>query len=414
MKLIPSGAQTYSKMPERYPAGVPQHVDAGSGAYVYANGQKWLDYVAGLGSVILGHGAVNEAIHYQMLRAINLPLPSPLEAEVAQLIVDMVPSIQSVRFCKNGADATAAAVRIARAATGRDRVLTCGYHGYQDWCQVLSEQNAGIPAQQQVMCSTGEVESTEKFRVGWWQHVMAFPFNDLSRLEEDLRGDTSWSRKGHLPAAVIVEPVLTDGTMPDLGYLQSVRELCDEHGALLIFDEVITGFRMAVGGAQQVFHVEPDLTCLGKAMGNGMPLAAVCGKWEYMRRLEEDVFFSTTFAGELLSLAAAKACLTVIRDQDVPAQLRTKGNQLVTSFNRLVVQLALEDEAEVWGYPQRLVFRFREQEAARIFGEKLVEHRILYQGYHNLMMAHSPEDLDKTVDAYEAGLKAVKEALVRG
>ena len=385
MKLIPSGVGTYSKMPKRYPAGVPLRAQWGYGAYVDAGGLKWLDYVAGLGSVILGHNneAVAGAVQQQLWKGINLPLPTRLEEEVAQLIVDMVPSAQSVRFCKNGADATAAAVRIARAATGRERVLSCGYHGYQDWCIADSR---GVP-----------------FEIGELTHN--FKYNDLWHLVYQL--------ETYEPACVIMEPVLSGNPqLPKDGYLQDVRRACDEAGALLIFDEVVTGFRMALGGAQRVFDVMPDLTCLGKAMGNGMPLAAVCGKWEYMKLLEEGVFFSTTFAGELLSLAAAKACLTVIRDQDVPAKLWEKGDGLQRQFREIAAHLDLSEEAQTVGYAERPVIRFRDPEASRIFGEKLVQHRILYQGYHNLMLAHSQEDLDKTVDAYEVGLKAVKEALV--
>src|SRR5947208_2766499 len=265
-RIIPMGTQTLSKSPTQFVQGVsPIYLQRGRGSHVWdVDGNEYIDYPMALGPVLLGYAepAVDEAIRGQLADGIVFSLMHPLEVEVAERIVGMCPGVEAVRFGKSGSDAMSAAVRAARAYTGRDRVLVSGYHGWHDWYIATTTRNRGIP---EVVTSL----------------VATFPFDDLGALAEALKAGPT--------AAVIVEP--SAATVPSPGYLQGVVDLAREHGAVSVFDEIITGFRLAPGGARQHYGVEPDISCYGKALGNGMPISAVAGTWDVMR-VFEDVFYS--------------------------------------------------------------------------------------------------------------------------
>src|SRR2546426_4552885 len=276
LKTIPLGSQTFSKSKSSYPQGVsPYFIARGIGSHVWdVDGNEYIDFINGLAAVTLGYNDpdVTKAVREQLEVGVIFSLPHPIEMQVAEKIVEMVPCAEMVRFGKNGSDATAGAVRLARAFTSRDHVAVCGYHGWQDWYIGSTSRNRGVP--QSVRDLTH-----------------SFLYNDLDSLRSIFK---QWQDR---LAAVIMEPM--NLVEPENGFLENLKELTHAHGALLIFDETITGFRFAKGGAQEYFGVTPDLATFGKGMANGYPLAAVAGRAEFMHLMEE-VFFSFTFGGETL------------------------------------------------------------------------------------------------------------------
>ena len=280
-RLIPGATQTLAKGAGQHVRGVsPKFLRSGRGAHVVdVDGNEYLDMTMGVGPLILGYAdpVVDAAIRAQLADGITFSLPHVLEVEVAEQINEMVPGAENIRFAKNGADVTSAAVRLARAHSGRSKVLCCGYHGWHDWYISVTDRRLGIPPEVAALTYT-------------------FAYNDLAALEAALDDDV---------ACVILEPTTFEAPRAD--FLQGLKQLCAARGALLIFDEMWTGFRLALGGAQERFGVTADLACLSKAVANGMPLSVLTGRADVMRLLEKDVFFFSTFGGEALSLAAAAA-----------------------------------------------------------------------------------------------------------
>lgn len=396
-RVIPGGAQTFSKSPRSFVQGVaPNFLARVQGAFAWdVDGARYLDYIMGLGAVILGHGDPDmlAAARAQMEQGIGLSLPHPIEVEVAELLVRLIPCAEMVRFAKNGSDVTTAAVRLARAYTGREKILCCGYHGWHDWYIGTTERHRGVP------------EAVRRL-------TLRFPYNDLDALHRLFR-----EHHGEI-AAVIMELMTFDPPLP--GYLEEVRELCRRHGALLIFDEVITGFRFALGGAQAYFGVTPDLACFGKALANGFPLAALVGRADIMQLLAEDVFFSTTHGGEAVSLAAARATLEKLERSDVIASLWRLGARLKERTNALLHEDGLADLIECVGMPPFTGLRFRgrdeeEQLALRsLFQQEALTRGILTFGYHMLSLAHSEADVEWTLQQYAEIFAVLADAVRRG
>src|SRR5437763_1516910 len=273
-RVIPMGTQTLSKSPTQFVQGVtPIYLQRGKGSHVWdVDGNEYVDYPMALGPVLLGYAepVVDDAIRRQLADGITATLMHPLEVEVAERIVALCPGVEAVRFGKSGSDAVSAAVRAARAYTGRDRVLVSGYHGWHDWYIATTTRNRGVP----------EIVSGL---------VGTFPFDDLDALEQGLRGDNV--------AAVILEP--SGATVPSPGFLQGAVDLSRRHGAVSVFDEIITGFRVAPGGARERYGVVPDLSCYGKALGNGMPISARHSDADVDRSLDAmDEAFATMEAGD--------------------------------------------------------------------------------------------------------------------
>lgn len=388
-RLIPSGTQTYSKSPTRFPAGAPEYITHGEGAYVYCgmDPTPWLDCVSGLGSVILGHRdpSVEAAILAQLASGVAMPMPTPLELELAERIVAYVHSAEMVRFGKNGVDACAAAVRIARAHTGREMVASIGYHGYHDF--TIAHQNPkGVP-----------LDSLD--------NLIVLPYGDMERMER------VFGAFADVPACLIMEPVVAQHPEhPPAGYLEAVRDLCTKYGVILIFDEVVTFGRMPGGTAQKYFGVTPDLTALGKCLGNGMPLSAVCGRADLMRLLDEGVFFSTTFGGETLSLAAGIATMDRLMQDRVPEQVTAIGAVILQHFHRYAEGAGFGDGVvKLMGYPARLVWKWSDPEDARVFGETLVQHHVLSQGYVSVTRAWGSQQVLELSKAFAAGMDAVRQ-----
>jgi glutamate-1-semialdehyde aminotransferase len=255
LKCSPLAAQTFSKS-HRYfmPGQAPMFIDHGKGARVYdVDGNEFLDFTCSLGPITLGYcyDKVNDAVKAQLEKGIIFPTQSPLECELAELLTSVIPCAEMVKFVKNGSDATTAAIRIARAYTGRKRVAMSGYHGMHDWSIGASANRKGVPTD---VCALTDT----------------FKYNDLSSIENVLNSHPNEY------AAVILEPIQSNGTTTE--YLQSLKDLVHKHGALLIFDEVVSGFRYALGGASEYYKVIPDMCSIGKGMANGMPISVIAGR----------------------------------------------------------------------------------------------------------------------------------------
>lgn len=307
-RLIPGGSQTISKRPQAFAYGAyPIYARRAYGCRIEdIDGNEYIDLVSALGPIILGYGypAVQQAITEQLNQGILAGLLFPTEVEAARLLVEMVPCAEMVRFFKGGGEATAAAARIARAYTGRELILNCGYRGWPDvW--TAARNDGGVPKALEAL-------------------IVTFPFNDLSTLERLLGEHTG-------QVAAIFLDMLAEEPQP--GYLQAVKELAHRHGALFVMDEIVTGFRLARGGAQAYFDVIPDLACFAKAMANGMPLSAVTGRAEVMQ-VAEKLLLSITYGGEALSLAAAVATMREVRNQEVTDHLWWVGKMLMSGLEQ--------------------------------------------------------------------------------
>ena len=395
-RVIPLGSQTFSKSRTQYPLGVsPLFIQRGQGSRVWdVDGNEYVDFVSSLLSITLGYGDpdVTQAVHAQLDEGVIFSLPHPLEAEVAELIVNLVPCAEQVRFGKNGSDATAGAIRLARAYTGRDHVCVSGYHGWQDWYIGSTARHRGVP------------EATRNLTHG-------FPYNDLDALEQLFA-----AHSGGI-AAVILEPMNVE--WPKEGFLEGVQELCRREGAVFVLDETITGFRFAKGGAQELFGITPDLACFGKGLANGYPISALAGRREIMKLMEE-VFFSFTFGGELLSLAAAKATLQKLKREPVTERLRAMGQRLLDAVPALVADAGLNDVIGMKGHPSWTFLTIGDADNAGGFKIKTLLMQELHQrgflsfGTHNLNYAHSDEEIDDLLEAYGEILPQIAEGLGAG
>lgn len=386
--IMPPPTQTLAKGPGQYSLGTcPIYLDRGKGSRVWdVDGNEYIDWNAAIGPLSLGYAydKVDQAISDQLKKGIAFSLMHELEYDVAQLIHEIIPNAESVRISKTGADVTTAAIRIARAYTGRKKVLCCGYHGWHDWYISATSRSNGIPDEIKDLTYT-------------------FDYNNIESLKASLDSDV---------AAVILEPFVFDE--PKDNFLQEVQAICKENGTLLIFDEMWTGFRLALGGAQEYFDIKPDLATYSKAVANGMPIAFLTGRKEVMDGFNNDVFFFTTFGGEALSLAATKATLTELKEKNVPANLAEKGKYLKESYNKLSEELGATNLTQCKGYPCRTLVTLTVDnplEVKAYFQQEMVKRGILWQGMHNMMYNHSQEDIDYTLKAYREVIPLVKDAV---
>ncbi|HHL39956.1 MAG TPA: aminotransferase class III-fold pyridoxal phosphate-dependent enzyme [Deltaproteobacteria bacterium] len=399
VKVIPCGTQTLSKGPDQFVRGVtPKYLERGRGSHVWdADGNEYIDYPLALGPILLGYDypPVVEAVVRQVREGTTFTLMHPLEVEVAELVCEMVPCAEMVRFAKNGADVTSAAVRVARAATGRDHVVFCGYHGCQDWYAVTTPRNKGIPAV-----------------LGGLVHP--FEYNDIGSLERVL--DEYDGRTACVIMEVPgIEPAVDEAS--GRNFIQQASELARKRGALFILDEIVTGFRYAKGGAQEYFDVDADLCCLGKGMANGFAVSALAGKREFMRELEE-VFFSMTYSGETTGLAAAKATLTEILERPVIEHIWRLGGMLHDGLGRQAADCGVT--LDILGKPPRAGYAFRDAGGEEdllqksLFLQETVKRGILFGGPIFISYSHDEEDIGKTLEATAAAMAAVGEGLAKG
>lgn len=386
---IPLASQTFSKSRTQYPPKIsPLFVTHSLGCRTWdIDGNEYIDLVSSLAAVTLGYGdpAVSKAVSDQLALGVTLSLPSLLEFEVAELIGELVPSAEKVRFAKTGSDATAGAIRLARAFTNREHVLLGGYHGWQDWYIGSTSMHLGVP------------ESVQK---------LSHPFvlNDIDSFEILLA-----QFKGNI-AAVILEPI--SYSSPTQEFLNYLRERTLELGIILVFDETVTGFRVAPGGAQELLSIKPDLSTFGKGIANGFPLSVLCGRADIMNLMDK-IFFSGTFGGELLSLAAAKVVLTKIRAGGVIEKLASSGSELNFLIKSKMNELNFTG-LDILGHPswQFLVWNqssFRNiAKAKTLFMQEMFYQGILILGSHNMTTAHNSEDNCLIAEAYSETLKILQ------
>ena len=376
----------------------------GKGCRVWdREGREYIEYGMGLRAVTLGHAyePVVDAAIRQMRLGTNFNRPSPIEVECAEALLAVVPRADMVKFAKDGSTAVSAAVKLARAHTGRIKVAICADHpffSYNDWFMVTTGIPGGIPA-------------------GTEADTLTFRYNDLvgvERLFADHAGEI---------ACVILEPARTDE--PTEEFLQRLKSLVHRNGALLVFDETISGFRWAVGGGQDVYDIAPDLAIFGKALGNGFSISALTGKREFMelgglRHDRERVFLlSTTHGAETHSLAAAKTVIDIYRSEDVIGTLYRQGERLARGVRQAVSALGIEGAFTLAGRPCALLYGTRDadgkpsQEFRTLFLQELIRRGVLAPSFI-VSYSHTDADIDRTIDAVAAALEVYRRALDEG
>jgi glutamate-1-semialdehyde 2,1-aminomutase len=395
-RVIPLGSQTFSKSRTQYPIGVsPYFVTHAKGSRVWdVDGNEYVDFINALCSVTLGHcdADVQAAVQVQLQKGTIFSLGTELEVQVAEKIVQVVPCAEKVRFGKNGSDATSGAIRVARAFTGRERVAVCGYHGWQDWYIGSTARHRGVPGAVRDLTHTWTYNDPETLKDLFQKHPGEF-------------------------AAVIMEPM--NIALPAPGFLEEVQELCRADGALLIFDETITGFRYSIGGAQELFGVTPDLATFGKGLANGYPLSAVVGRSDVMKLMEE-IFFSFTFGGETLSLAAALASVEKMHREPVISNLHESGQKVAENTRSLIHKHGLEDTLGLVGHPSWSFLTFQNSrghslwETKTLFLQEVFQRGVLAYGTHNMSYAHSPADIEKLAQVYDEVFGVIARGLEQG
>jgi glutamate-1-semialdehyde 2,1-aminomutase len=403
-RLIPGGSHTYAKGDDQYPEQAPGFIVRGKGCHVWdMDGNEFIEYGMGLRAVTLGHAfdPVVEAAYKQMQLGTNFSRPDKIEVDLAEVMLEILNGADMVKFAKNGSDVTTAAVKLARAYTGRDLIAICGDHPFfsvDDWFICTTEVSAGIP------------ESTSRM-------TLKFRYNDLNSLRQ------LFDQYPNQIACVVLEPETVAPPAP--GYLAQVRQLCDECGAVLLLDETITGFRWHLSGAQKFHGVVPHLSTFGKAMGNGFAIAALAGKREIMQLggLDHDkprVFLlSTTHGAESHALAASLETIRVYRERHVVECLWKQGERLRTLVNQSIAENHLEGFFEVAGRPCNLIFATRDQDRQRsqpfrtLFMQELIRRGVIGPSFV-VSFSHSDADIDRTAEAVHGALLVYRKALDEG
>lgn len=397
--LIPAGTQTLSKGPDQFVRGVtPKYLRSGKGCRVTdVDGHTYIDYPLALGPILLGYDypAVTEAVIRQVREGTTFTLMHPLEVEVAELLASLIPCAEMVRFGKNGADVTSAAVKAARAYTGRDHIAYCGYHGCQDWYAVTTPRNKGIPAV-----------------LGDFMHP--FTYNRLDTLEKIFD-----ERPGEVACVIMEVPTTAPAIDPGTGrnFLQRAVEIAHANGAVFILDEIVTGFRYSLGGAQELYDFTPDLATFGKGMANGFAISAVAGKREVMKEFDE-VFFSMTYSGDTVGLAAAKATIGELTTRPVLPHIWEMGRRLHDGINSRAREIGVD--FSITGDPPRSGICARNERGEEdlllksVFMQETVKRGVLFGGPVFISFSHSPKDIDETIEACAESLEYLKRAVDSG
>ncbi|PXY35172.1 glutamate-1-semialdehyde 2,1-aminomutase [Prauserella sp. PE36] len=401
-QLIPGGAHTYAKGDDQYPECLAPVISHGVGAHVWdVDGNRYIEYGAGLRSVSLGHAhpRVTEAARRELDRGSNFVRPGILELEAAERFLTTVPTADMVKFAKNGSDVTTAAVRLARAATGRQLVAICAdqpFFSTDDWFIGTTAMDAGIPARTRPLTVT-------------------FPYGDLAATEELLR------RHDGQIACLMLEAA-SGQLEPPPGYLEGLRSLADTYGCVLIFDEMITGFRWSEAGAQGLYGVTPDLSTFGKALGNGFAVSALAGKRELMElgglrgRGDRVFLLSTTHGAETHSLAAAMAVLQTYTEEGITARLHDLGERLAAGVREVAEGMGVGDHVLVRGRASNLVFATLDehgrpsQQYRTLFLRQLVCGGVLGPSFV-VSSALSGEDIERTVEVVSQACAVYRKAL---
>jgi glutamate-1-semialdehyde 2,1-aminomutase len=403
-QLIPGGGHTYSKGDDQFPANAPKLIERGEGAICWdTDGERWLDYGMGLRSVILGHAypPVLDAVREELLKGSNFTRPAPIEGELAELLASIVPCGEMSKFAKNGSDVTSAATRLARAHTGRPLIAACKdnpFYSFDDWWIGVTPNNSGIPDNFSAM-------------------TLTFQYNNIASLE------ALFAAHPDQIACVIIEPVALE--RPRDNFLQKVVDVAHKNGAVAIFDEMISGFRYHVKGAQGLYGATPDLATYGKALANGFSVSALCGSRDIMRLggIDHDkprVFLlSATHGAETHSLRAAIKAIQIMRDQDVATHIERLGARLMAGLRAEAKDAGLEGVVECIGYESSPVIICRDRTGAvsmplrTLFLQEMCAQKILIP-YIAISFSHTDAHIDETVAAARKAFAVYAQALEKG
>jgi len=403
-QLIPGGAHTYAKGDDQYPAGMAPVIARGQGCRVWdVDNNEFIEYGSGLRAVSLGHAypSVIAAVRHQVSLGTNFVRPTAIELECAETLLDLLPNADMVKFCKDGSDAVSGALKLARAYTGRDMVAICGNHPFfsvDDWAIGASSMPGGVPASTRAL-------------------TLKFNYNDLASLEK-----LFLEHSGQI-AAVVLEA--EKETPPAPGFFEGLRASCDRHGAVLILDEMITGFRWHIGGAQAHYGIKPDLSTFGKALANGFSVSALAGKREFMQlggadHNRERVFLlSTTHGAETHGLAAAIATMREYRKEPVIDTLWQRGKRLADGLRAAATRAGVAEYVPILGQPCCLVFGSRDEQGqpSQPFRTLLMQ-EVLRRGVLATSLvvnfSHKEADIDQTVEAFAEAFDVYRRALNEG
>lgn len=402
--VIPGGSHTYAKGDDQFPEFMPVYIVRGKGSHVWdADGNEFIEYGSGLRAVTLGHGyqSVCDAAYAQMQLGTNFIRPATIELEVAEQLLALIKGAEMVKFTKNGSDANDGALKLARAYTGRDLVAICGDHPFfsvNDWFMGSTAMNAGIP------------EATR-------QMTLKFRYNDLASLEQLFT-----AHPGKI-AAVFLEP--EKDKPPENNFLHEVQKLCKKNGTVFILDEMITGFRWHLNGAQAMYEVVPDLSCFGKALGNGFAISAVVGKRDIMQlgglyHDKERVFLgSTTHGAETHALAAAREVMNIYQREPVIQTLWARGERLAAGIKKAAADLHLEEQIATFGKPCCLVYGTKDQNKQpsqgfrTLFIQESMKRGVLGSSLV-VSYSHTEQDIDRTIEALHGAMVVYRKALDEG
>lgn len=395
-KLIPGGVLGIRRPYNFVEGEFPIFFDNGKGSHVFdIDGNEYIDYLCSYGPIILGYREeeVDEAVIRQIReKGFCFSLTQKYQNTLAEKMTELIPSSEMSIFVKTGSDATSCAIRIARAHTARTKVMRCGYHGWHDWC---CEVKGGIPKK-------------------LWEDVFEFRYNDLSSLEELMK------QHGPETAAIIItplgHPLANKIEEPNPGFLEGVKNLAHQHGAVLVFDEIRTGFRVSMGGAQKYYGVTPDVSVFGKALANGYSIGAVTGKKEIMAKAEKEVFISSTFFPNSLSYVAALKTIEIMERDKVLEVIWEKGEYFNAKV-REVIEKHPSTGAELSGIPPMMFITFKKDAEKKYkarrteFYTQLIRRKVFMQPFHHgyICYRHSREDLDYTIKAIDESLSHIAE-----
>ncbi len=391
-RLSPGGLmgirRPYNFVPEEYPI----FIERGYGGHIIdVDGNDYLDMLCGYGPIILGYDEpeINQAVVEQMAKGFCFSLVQPIQNELEKRLVELIPAAEMAILVKTGSDATGVAVRIARGYTDRPKILRCGYHGWHDWCV---EVRGGVPEQVSNL-------------------TIEFPYGDLDALEQALEAN-----RGEVAGIILTpvgHPLNAPVTAPPPGYLEGVRALADRHGAVLIFDEIRTGFRVAMGGAQERYGVTPDLAAFGKAMANGYAISACVGKAEFMRVVEKKVFISSTFFPNSLEMAAALKCMKMLEREKAIDAIWSRGQRFLAALRKMADASGVP--VTVSGIPPMPFLTFdkvdeKYKERRQAFYTETIRRHLFVQPYHHWYIAyrHTEADLDAALEAIGEALEVVR------
>ncbi|MBS3942738.1 MAG: aminotransferase class III-fold pyridoxal phosphate-dependent enzyme [Dethiobacter sp.] len=392
-KISPGGVMGIRRPYNFVEGEYPIYIERGYGGHIVdVDGNDYIDMLCGYGPIILGYHEpeINQAVMEQMEKGFCFSLVQPVQNELIKRLIRLIPSAEMAILVKTGSDATGVAVRVARGYTGKDKILRCGYHGWHDWCV---ENPGGVP------------EAVTNLTV-------EFPYGDLEALEQALR-----DHRDQVAAIMITpvgHPLAQPVSAPPSGYLEGVRQLADRYAALLIFDEVRTGFRVAMGGAQERYGVTPDLSTFGKAMANGYPISACVGKAEFMRVVEKKVFISSTFFPNSLEMAAAMKCIDLLEREKVIASLWSRGTDFLNRLEQIAASSGVP--VTVSGIPPMPFLTFDKvdelyKERRTRFYTETIRRGVFIQPYHHWYIAHrhTDQDLNRVLQAIAEALDIAKQ-----